>query len=105
MSSSNQLKQQLLMLAVVCLLPYALLASPTVKHQQETIAAAPYGDFSHIDPIDMCLFICNACYEQEVLLECANEFCLAKMSPNDRREATIYWSKRCPGLATLRRRR
>lgn len=62
-------------------------------------------DLSHINPIDLCLFICQSCYDQVRLLQCANEFCLTKMSSADRLQSAAHWTKTCPGLAAFRRRR
>jgi len=66
----------------------------------------PDVDFSHIDPVDMCLFACSMCYEKEELLDCANNACLKGY--RGRRSVSAEHPPMkdhdCPGLEHFRRK-
>jgi hypothetical protein len=94
-----------------CLVASIFLILVLIDDRLESVQAnlsIPDVDFSHIDPVDMCLFTCSMCYEREELLECANKACLGK-HVRGRLSFQISSAQKdgrgCPGLDNLQRRR
>jgi len=91
------------------LLFLALVSDQLVLAEENSIPARQ--DFTHVDPVDLCLFACSMCYEKSQLLECANKACLGYARRTRRRLSMDYVMKtsnpeqNCPGFDQLRRRK